>query len=187
MALKEKRAKTVEGPEIASGWHGVPAVPTADRLPSLDAFRGFVIATMVFVNNLSHSVPNWMRHANDVFGDNVDTYTFVDLVFPGFLFMVGFAIPLSFYSKMAQGGSSFKLLWRLLVRGSILLFLGLIMVNLEHEPGMNEAVVGISKPVYATLMYASIIILFLTQPKSASALRIKILKVLKIISGILLV
>jgi predicted acyltransferase len=186
MNSKAKTVKTAQGPEIAAGWHGVPAVPAADRLPSLDAFRGFVIAAMVFVNNLSHKVPNWMRHMNDVYGDKVDGYTFVDLVFPGFLFMVGFAIPLSFYSKMNQGVSSLKLLWRLLVRGCILLFLGLVMVNLEHDPGLNEAVVGMSRPLYATLIYASIILLCLTQPKTASARRVKALKILKILSAFLL-
>jgi predicted acyltransferase len=184
----KSKAKQVKGLEIATGWHGVPAVPVADRLPSLDAFRGFVIAAMVFVNNLSHSVPIWMRHANDVYGEKVDTYTFVDLVFPGFLFMVGFAIPLSFYSKMAQGVSSFKLSWRIVVRAAMLLFMGVLMVNLEsEEQGMNEAVVGMSRAVFATLTYASVIILFLTQPKTASAFRVKVLKTLKAASFLLLI
>src|SRR5579859_5549484 len=112
MAPAKRKYSAPKSPEIAAGWHGVPAVPLYDRLPSLDAFRGFVIAAMVFVNNLGDGVPPWMKHANDVGGPNVDWYTFVDLVFPGFLFMVGFSIPLSFFSKIGQGVSFLKLFWR---------------------------------------------------------------------------
>lgn len=162
-------------------------MPPADRLSSLDAFRGFVIATMVFVNHLTDTVPNWMRHMNDVYGEKVDAYSFVDLVFPGFLFMVGFAIPLSFYSKMNQGVSPLKLLWRLAARTAVLVFIGVIMVNLEDDTGVfNAQAVGIGKSMWATLAYLSIILLCLTQPQNASPLRVRIQKILKIGAAVLL-
>src|SRR3954466_15985957 len=63
------------------------------RLLSLDAYRGFVIAAMTFVNYLAGlpRMPLWLLHADE----RPDTYTLPDLVFPGFLFIVGVALPLS--------------------------------------------------------------------------------------------
>ncbi|MDB6040342.1 MAG: hypothetical protein JWM99_4183, partial [Verrucomicrobiales bacterium] len=60
--------------------------PTAiTRIVSVDALRGFVMFTMIFVNDLAGApkaiVPAWMRHFH-----GKDGITFVDLVFPAFLF-----------------------------------------------------------------------------------------------------
>src|SRR6478736_270724 len=66
--------------------------PKKERITSIDALRGFVMFMMIFVNDLS-SVPNrivpaWMKHYR-----GKDGMTFVDLVFPAFLFIVGMSIP----------------------------------------------------------------------------------------------
>jgi hypothetical protein len=60
------------------------------------------------------------------------------------------------------------------------------MVNIENEHGMNEAAVGMSRAVWATLTYASVILLCLTQPRTASPLRVKVLKWSKVLSAFLL-
>ncbi|MDO8341836.1 MAG: hypothetical protein Q7T48_01430 [Cellvibrio sp.] len=54
----------------------------ASRVLSIDVFRGIIIFTMVFVNELAGiaDVPQWMKHLPA----NVDGMTFVDLVFPAF-------------------------------------------------------------------------------------------------------
>ncbi len=63
------------------------------RLTSLDAFRGFAIAGMLFVNNPGTwdetIVPHQLLHS-EWFG-----CTFADLIFPFFLFIVGVAMPFS--------------------------------------------------------------------------------------------
>src|ERR1700704_6524051 len=78
------------------------------RLTSLDAFRGLVILTMIFVNFLAgvSDIPSWAKHTPD----KVDGYTFVDLVFPGFLFIVGVAIPLALQNRRQRGDSTIRLL-----------------------------------------------------------------------------
>src|ERR1039458_7202466 len=67
----------------------LPAPPSSAlaRLSSLDAFRGLVILTMTLVNYLAgvKNIPAWAKHMPE----SKDGYTFVDVVFPGFLFLVG--------------------------------------------------------------------------------------------------
>src|SRR2546430_750387 len=55
----------------------------AGRLVSLDAFRGFVIAGMIFVNFIGEmpDIAPWLKHAPRT----EDTITLPDLVFPAFL------------------------------------------------------------------------------------------------------
>ena len=74
------------------------------RLASLDAFRGFVILTMVFVNHLAgiRDVPGWMRHMPE----GAEGMTFVDVVFPAFLFIVGMAIPPALDRRRERGRRS---------------------------------------------------------------------------------
>ena len=71
------------------------------RLTSLDAFRGFDILTMVFVNAIAAmpGIPFILRHAPAT----MDAYTLTDLVFPGFLFIVGVSIPLALEKRQSSG------------------------------------------------------------------------------------
>jgi predicted acyltransferase len=56
-----------------------------ERLASLDAFRGFDILVMIFVNYIAGmaGVPFILRHAPA----QMDAFTLTDVVFPGFLFI----------------------------------------------------------------------------------------------------
>jgi predicted acyltransferase len=69
----------------------------SSRLLSLDAFRGFAIAGMLFVNNPgtwnADVVPYQLLHAQ------WHGCTFADLIFPFFLFIVGVAMPISYAKK----------------------------------------------------------------------------------------
>jgi len=71
------------------------------RLESLDALRGLTIAAMLLVNNPgSWSSIYWpLEHAA------WNGWTFTDLVFPFFLFMVGVAMMYSFPKRLAAGDS----------------------------------------------------------------------------------
>src|SRR5881628_1261945 len=110
--------------------------PLADRPPrimSIDALRGFVMFTMIFVNDLAGAdesiVPNWMKHASDARPRISNGMTFVDLVFPGFLFIVGLSIPFALVGRLAKGERWFKLLPHVLIRTASLLLLGVLMLN----------------------------------------------------------
>ena len=73
--------------------------PRPMRVTSIDAARGLVMFAMIFVNDIagvSHQVvPDWLRHFNGRSG-----MTFVDLVFPAFLFIVGMSIPCALGARL---------------------------------------------------------------------------------------
>lgn len=81
-----------------------------ERLASLDAFRGFDILVMTFVNYIAGmaAVPFILRHAPA----DMDAFTLTDVVFPGFLFILGVAIPLSLQKRIVQGDSLGRILNR---------------------------------------------------------------------------
>src|SRR5580765_5507087 len=80
------------------------------RLTSIDALRGFVMFMMIFVNDLAGAgrvVPDWMVHFSDR-NHGGSGMTFVDLVFPGFLFIVGMSIPFALGSRLNKGEPVWK-------------------------------------------------------------------------------
>src|SRR5947207_5303703 len=80
------------------------------RVTSIDALRGLVMFTMIFVNDLDGSqAPWWMRHFDEA-GRGNNGMTFVDLVFPAFLFIVGMSIPIALTSRLKKGERWWKIL-----------------------------------------------------------------------------
>lgn len=116
-------------------------VPTPHhRLVSLDAYRAAVILSMVFVNYLPGmpDVPGWLLHADPT----VDGFTFTDVVFPGFLFIAGVAIPLAYRRRLERGETRSSILRHLLVRSGSLIFLGVLMVNTGRYDGASATLSG---------------------------------------------
>jgi len=90
------------------------------RLESLVAMRGLTIAAMLLVNNPgSWSSIYWpLEHAA------WNGWTFTDLVFPFFLFMVGVAMMFSFPKRIAAGDSRGELFGHVVRRAATLMLLG---------------------------------------------------------------
>jgi predicted acyltransferase len=106
------------------------------RVVSIDALRGFVMFTMIFMNDLAGAgkiVPDWMVHFSDRHKGSVSGMTFVDLVFPAFLFIVGMSIPIALTGRLAKGEPIWKLLLHVIVRTLLLLVIGILMVNGESH------------------------------------------------------
>nr|MDP9124979.1 DUF5009 domain-containing protein [Pseudomonadota bacterium] len=99
------------------------------RIVSIDAFRGLTILVMVFVNQLAgvSGVPQWARHMKA----DADAMSFVDVVFPAFLFIVGMSIPFALAQRQARGDDGAALQRHVLARSAGLIVLGLFMVNAE--------------------------------------------------------
>lgn len=103
------------------------------RALSLDALRGLAILGMVLsgmVPFFQYTLPPWMYHAQmpppeHAFRPDIPGITWVDVVFPLFLFALGAAIPLAMWSRLQSGASRLGLAWSALWRGILLLFFSL--------------------------------------------------------------
>ncbi|MCV9928247.1 DUF5009 domain-containing protein [Flavobacterium sp. LS1R49] len=120
------------------------------RIISIDAFRGITIFIMIFVNELASikNVPQWMKHMPA----DADAMTFVDLVFPAFLFIVGMSIPFAFNARLIKGDTP-KTIWtHTLKRALALIIIGVYMVNAEY--GYDASKMVISASFWGFLAYA---------------------------------
>jgi heparan-alpha-glucosaminide N-acetyltransferase len=129
---------------------------TTQRILSIDALRGITILTMIFVNELAgvHGIPAWMKHMP---GD-ADGMTFVDAVFPAFLFIVGMSIPFAIANRKAKGDNTAQLQAHILFRTLGLLVLGVFMVNAEGD--YNDAAMPIPIGVWSLLFYVAVILIW---------------------------
>jgi predicted acyltransferase len=97
--------------------------PAAQRLVSLDVFRGATMALMVLVNNPGDGAHTYgpLQHSD------WNGWTVTDTVFPAFLWIVGVAITLSLGKRMAAGVPRRPLFGQVLRRAVTLYVLGLVV------------------------------------------------------------
>jgi predicted acyltransferase len=106
------------------------------RALALDAVRGIAIIGMILSGqmNLTH-LPAWMAHAqvppNASFDPSIFGITWVDLVFPFFLFAMGAAFPFSLGSKLDKGENKYRLCWDSFVRALQLVFFAIFFQHMK--------------------------------------------------------
>jgi predicted acyltransferase len=145
-----------------------PSVPprSAERVQSLDVLRGLTILVMIFVNDVANvqGAPVWMKHIQPPDADGI---TFVDVVFPAFLFIVGTSIPFAIGRRLDRGESLGRVWLHVLVRTAGLLVMGVFMVNTET---MSDQ--GILIPaLWTLLMYVGIMLVWNAPPREAESKR----------------
>lgn len=124
------------------------------RILTIDIMRGLTLFLMLFVNDLYvDNVPAWMTHRPADF----DGMGLADWVFPGFLFMVGMAVPFAIQSRIKKGDSNYKLVYHILVRTVSLLVIGVLMLNVNR---VNPELTGIPKYLWAILIYICIFLIW---------------------------
>jgi predicted acyltransferase len=148
------------------------------RVISLDVFRGITVAAMIFVNTLPHTLytPTFLEHSPWV------GLTFVDLVFPFFVFIVGVSMAYSFKSRSNQSRTQLwgHFLYRVVALFTIGLFLNWIGGGLPLRiPGVLQLIalsslfaapLAFSKPKWIILAAAiimtfqSLILMFVSAP-----------------------
>jgi predicted acyltransferase len=108
--------------------------PAFGRVTSIDALRGFVMFTMIYVNDIAGApqqlIPDWMAHFSDRH-EHGSGMTFVDLVFPAFLFVMGMSIPFAVGARLSKGEPLWKIFQHAVTRTLSLLAIGILMVNGE--------------------------------------------------------
>ena len=91
--------------------------PASPRLKSIDVFRGATIAAMILVNGQFSHEDSYRQLAHAAWNG----WTFADMIFPCFLFIVGVSLTLSTASRVARGEDRTRLLGHA-VRRSLLIF-----------------------------------------------------------------
>jgi hypothetical protein len=131
------------------------------RIISIDALRGITIFVMIFVNELAsvRNVPQWMKHMPA----DADAMTFVDVVFPSFLFIVGMSIPFAFNARLLKGDSASIIWTHTLKRALALIIIGVFMVNAEY--GYDATKMIITPAFWGLLAYATPILIWNKYPK----------------------
>jgi heparan-alpha-glucosaminide N-acetyltransferase len=114
---------------------------------------------MIFVNDLGgvKGLPWWTYHVPA----DVDAMTYVDAVFPAFLFIVGMAIPLAIDRRMEKGDSPARIWSHVLLRSASLLVLGLIIAN---SGKVDAPLTGMGGRAWSALAFLSAIALWIVYP-----------------------
>ncbi len=115
--------------------------PQPSRVVSIDIFRGLTMLIMVFVNQVGEmkGLPWWTYHMPA----SANGMTYVDVVFPFFLFIVGMSVPLAIRRRLSERESVLAMCLHVVSRSVALVALGLILANSEkadpHLTGMSTS------------------------------------------------
>jgi predicted acyltransferase len=152
----------------------------APRVLSIDVFRGLTMLVMVFVNDLASvkGLPWWTYHAPG----RVDAMTYVDMVFPAFLFILGMAIPLAVEQRLRKDPSQPRLWLHVALRSLSLLVLGLILAN---AGGGDPALIHMRPSVWALLALLGAFLIWMVYPKDPE--RQSLYKILRLVGVALVV
>lgn len=132
-----------------------PAPLKPPRNQSLDALRGYAILTMVLSGAIAYGgvLPAWMYHAQvpppvHRFNPAIPGITWVDLVFPFFLFSMGAAIPLSMASLLEVAGGWKQVVVQAVRRLVLLTWFALFTFHMRawviaETPGVREWLLSI--------------------------------------------
>lgn len=123
---------------------------SSKRILSIDIMRGLTLLLMLFVNDLNTDIaPAWMQHMNA----DYDGMGLADWVFPGFLFIVGMAIPFAFSKRFSNGEAVVDISRHILMRSLTLVIIGVLMLNTGR---VNPELTGMSQNLWALLMYVAV-------------------------------
>lgn len=106
-----------------------------NRLYSLDALRGFDMFWIIGAEDIVHGLskvthaPFFESFSNQLRHPSWDGFTMYDLIFPLFIFLAGVSTPYSIGKALESGVSKKVLLKKILLRGFVLVILGIIYNN----------------------------------------------------------
>lgn len=118
---------------------------------------------MIFVNQLAgiSGLPWWTYHMPA----SSNGMTYVDMVFPFFLFIVGMSTPLAIRNRVSKGDSELQLWTHAILRSLALMVLGLILANSEK---VDPQLTGLSANAWTFLALLGAILFWNSYPKSLS-------------------
>ena len=112
------------------------ATAPTKRIITIDILRGITIFAMILCANIGYysDLPAWMFHAQTPpptydFNPDVPGITWVDLVFPFFLFTMGAAFPLAMRKRLENGASRWSVTGSLFRRWLTLTIFAIVLGN----------------------------------------------------------
>src|SRR5579863_8249908 len=134
------------------------AVARADRIQSVDVFRGLTIALMILVNNNGDfRAAYWpLLHSQ------WNGWTPTDLVFPFFVFIVGVSMVYSFRSRLARGDSRGSIFMHAVRRAVILFAIGVLVINSfpDHYQFDHIRIYGVLQRIAMCYLIAAVFVLW---------------------------
>lgn len=129
----------------------------------MDSLRGLTIAGMILCSAIGwySGLPAWMFHCqvpppDYVFSPEVRGITWVDLVFPFFIFAMGAALPLSLGRKLEKGATKMSLVPGILKRWAVLTAFALILGNAYNAQSCQAP--ELLKGVFAVAMWGALFV-----------------------------
>jgi predicted acyltransferase len=127
------------------------------RLISLDAFRGFTIASMLLVNNPG----DWGHIYSQLGHAKWSGWTFTDWVFPFFLFICGVSMTFSLGRRAEAGANRLLLIWQLGKRAAIIFGIGFLLNLIPYFNFETVRIPGVLQRIaICTLLAAPIVVYF---------------------------
>lgn len=136
------------------------------RLESLDVFRGLTMASMVMVNNAGDGRNTYapLKHAE------WHGWTFTDMVFPFFLWIVGVAMTLSTARRVERGEDRGQLIKHVLIRAAAIFGIGLLLNGFPYYNLSTLRIPGVLQRIAVCYLIATIIFLYTTWRGQAAAI-----------------
>ena len=142
------------------------ATTPTKRIITIDILRGITIFAMILCANIGYfsDLPAWMFHAQTppptyAFNPDVPGITWVDLVFPFFLFTMGAAFPLAMRKRLENGASRWSVTGSLFRRWLTLTIFAIVLGNAYMIGGSTrpDIVKGIFNVVLWVVMFMSLV------------------------------
>ncbi|HVP90343.1 MAG TPA: DUF5009 domain-containing protein [Terriglobales bacterium] len=137
----------------------------AGRVASLDALRGFDMFWIIGGDAVCRTLPGikdvpWTRFlARQVEHNAWAGFTFYDLIFPLFLFIIGAVMPFSLLKRAESGESRKRLVLHVLKRSAVLVLLGLLAGGLLKLDFANMRWTGVLQRIGVCYLLVSLLVL----------------------------
>ena len=136
------------------------------RVRSIDALRGITIFAMILCAAIGYNsdLPAWMFHCqvpppDYVFRPEVRGITWVDMVFPFFIFSMGAAMPFSLGRKLEKGESIWRVSLGIVKRWAVLVGFGLAIGHADSigKTGLDDTMQALVRFGLWLLMFAALL------------------------------
>jgi heparan-alpha-glucosaminide N-acetyltransferase len=125
-----------------------------NNISSIYIMQGLTLFLLIMANDLySPGIQVWL--ANNVV--SIDRMGLADWIFPGFLFVIGMAIPFSIGNKISEKQDTFSIAKHIIRKTISLLVIGVLMINSDR---VNSEITGISKNLWTIFMYVGMFLIW---------------------------